>query len=355
MDEVVKSRAEHGADYAGLEQFGGGKGLARPKERMKPSADGKTVVEQMRDILAQYFKTVTQLFRDWDDDNSGTVSKEEFRRALPVLGLTVEREDAEALFDTFDEDLSGEIDYEELSKHLRAGAGIELDAALQAGAMGEIETAPAQAFALRKGLNEMQSKIFGRPINIDASSDVPVIEQLQKELSEGSVLGRVVDIFREWDDDGSGQISKREFGKAMSILGVDREVLDELFDSIDSDVRAAPCLPHLARRVLPRLLLLAAVLLLLLRLLAAAAAAAAAAALAPLLVHESASRCCSASLCRALAKSTTARSTRSSGSEPSSRGSSSQSMAQRVAQPARLWATPRFVRRWRRRWMRSAS
>ena len=227
--------AEETRDFAGLEAFDPAAQARKPKERMKPSTDGKTVVEQMRDILAQYFNTVTQLFRDWDDDGSGTVSKEEFRRALPILGLSVEREDAEALFDTFDADGSGEIDLSELSKHLRAGAGVELAAELQAGAMGEIEVERTQKFALRKGLSEMQSKVFGKEIHIDLFSGVPVLEQLRDALSEGGVLGRVIDIFKEWDDDGSGQISKREFGKAMSILGVERSVLDDLFDSIDTD------------------------------------------------------------------------------------------------------------------------
>ena len=52
------------------------------------------------------------------------------------------------------------------------------------------------------------------------------------------MLGRVIDIFREWDEDGGGEISKREFAKAMSILGVDRATLDDLFDVIDTDIPA---------------------------------------------------------------------------------------------------------------------
>jgi Ca2+-binding EF-hand superfamily protein len=226
-------QGERAENFAGLEDaINGGKN--KPRQRMRQSADGKSVVEQIRDVLKLYLTTVTQLFRDWDDDQSGTVSKDEFRRALPVLGLSVERADADNLFDSFDADGSGELDLEELSKHLRAGAGVEIDAALQAGAV-EFDTTRKQGYALRKGLSDMQSKIFGKPIDIDPESDVPVIEQLQAALGDGEVLGRVIDIFREWDEDGSGEISKREFAKAMSILGVSRAVLDELFDVIDAD------------------------------------------------------------------------------------------------------------------------
>ena len=32
---------------------------------------------------------IIDLFREWDDDNSGTVSKQEFRKAMALLGLEV--------------------------------------------------------------------------------------------------------------------------------------------------------------------------------------------------------------------------------------------------------------------------
>ena len=43
----------------------------------------------------------------------------------------------------------------------------------------------------------------------------------------------------EWDDDGNGQISKKEFGKALRALGVTspKAEIDLLFDAFDS-VRA---------------------------------------------------------------------------------------------------------------------
>ena len=41
----------------------------------------KTVAEQLRDALSKAAVRVIDLFRDWDDDQSGTVSKKEFRKA----------------------------------------------------------------------------------------------------------------------------------------------------------------------------------------------------------------------------------------------------------------------------------
>merc|ERR1719188_1182909 len=62
---------------------------------------------------------VIDLFRQWDEDGNGKVSKKEFRRALPALGIHAQREEIDALFDSFDPDHSGSIEYKELSKLLR--------------------------------------------------------------------------------------------------------------------------------------------------------------------------------------------------------------------------------------------
>ena len=117
---------------------------------------GETPIEQLRNALSSSFTRVLDLFKDWDDDENGMVSKSEFRKALPMLGLKVDRAVVEELFDSFDEDGSGEIDYKELNKHLRGGAGIELDAALQDGAAGEIVLESKNAIATRGALSDKQ-------------------------------------------------------------------------------------------------------------------------------------------------------------------------------------------------------
>ena len=52
----------------------------------------------------------------------------------------------------------------------------------------------------------------------DMESDVPVQEQLRQILIDNAV--RVIDLFRDWDDDGDGRVSKKEFRKAMKMLGM---------------------------------------------------------------------------------------------------------------------------------------
>ena len=66
---------------------------------------------------------VIDLFREWDEDASGSVSKKEFRKAMPMLGLDVPAEDVDALFDSWDPDGSGSITFKELQKLLRTPAG----------------------------------------------------------------------------------------------------------------------------------------------------------------------------------------------------------------------------------------
>jgi Ca2+-binding EF-hand superfamily protein len=48
---------------------------------------------------------------------------------------------------------------------------------------------------------------------------------------------RVIDVFRSWDEDGSGALSRPEFCKAISALGVQatRKELIELFNALDPD------------------------------------------------------------------------------------------------------------------------
>jgi Ca2+-binding EF-hand superfamily protein len=119
----------------------------------------------LRDALARGGTRVIDLFRKWDDDQSGEISRDEFIRAIRAFGCaadavpparaspdhaaTPERRaptvctmyssryhypDAEigAVFDELDVDGSGSIDYRELNKVLRRGEG-SLAAELQPG------------------------------------------------------------------------------------------------------------------------------------------------------------------------------------------------------------------------------
>jgi len=79
----------------------------------------KELSQQLREALVSNASRVIDLFREWDEDGDGMISKKEFEVAMPMLGLHVDLTVVHSLFDEFDCDASGEISFRELNKILR--------------------------------------------------------------------------------------------------------------------------------------------------------------------------------------------------------------------------------------------
>jgi hypothetical protein len=71
---------------------------------------------------------VLDLFREWDTNGDGEVSREEFHDAMPHLGFNAAKEDVDALFSSWDPDGSGAIDFKELQRILRSGGAAAVGA-----------------------------------------------------------------------------------------------------------------------------------------------------------------------------------------------------------------------------------
>ena len=87
-----------------------------------------------------------------------------------------------------------------------------------------------------KKVREGYGGILGRNFDLDEGPDAPpVTEQLAAALRSNAT--RVIDLFREWDANGDGEVSRAEFHKAMPALGwqVPKSVIDALFTEWDSD------------------------------------------------------------------------------------------------------------------------
>ena len=121
---------------------------------------------------------VIDLFHEWDDDGSGSISKKEFCKALPALGLECPMSEIESLFDSWDPDGSGAIELAELNKQLRRGGEIELDASLQPGAAGEIVLECTNKVALRKDKIDKSSSTLFQGLDLEEDSDKSVAEQV---------------------------------------------------------------------------------------------------------------------------------------------------------------------------------
>jgi len=76
-------------------------------------------------VLARSIKKnavrAVDLFREWDEDRNGMLSKKEFRAALKNTGIAATNAELDALFEKWDADGSGTLDFNELNKALKKG------------------------------------------------------------------------------------------------------------------------------------------------------------------------------------------------------------------------------------------
>ena len=130
----------------------------------------KSVAEQLRDALSKSSARVVDLFKEWDTDGNGKVSREEFHKAMGLLGFSVPAEDIDALFDSWDPDGSGLLSMGELDKQLSEHKA-QLEAQRKARALkrtqtasvkrledGEIDEAAARIAAVRNAQAERRER-----------------------------------------------------------------------------------------------------------------------------------------------------------------------------------------------------
>ena len=155
---------------------------------------------------------------------------------MPLLGLEVPKAEVDKLFDSWSQG-DGSLSLSELNKILRRGGEIRLDGALEPGAAGEIVMESKAKIALRKGGPSQRGTAL-RKIDLDEAK--PIQEQLRNAITEQAV--RVIELFREWDENGDGQVSKKEFRKAMPLLGLEVPTVevDKLFDASRSSTASIP-------------------------------------------------------------------------------------------------------------------
>ena len=79
------------------------------------------VPRKLREKMRANRTRVMDLFKQWDKDESGLVSRDEFARGLSKSGVQLRDADVTLLFDFFDVDGSGTIDFYEMNEQLRVG------------------------------------------------------------------------------------------------------------------------------------------------------------------------------------------------------------------------------------------
>ena len=192
------------------------------------------IIFSLRDALARSSTRVLDLFREWDEDGDGKIGRKEFTRAIAALGFSAPPSELVAVFDSFDTDGSGTLEYSELNKALRKHHAI--DTSLQPGAAGAITMESSNKTKLRRAAGGRKGAALATASKLDPMSQTPMVDQLREVLKASSV--RVIDIFRDWDEDGNGKISAKEFRKALATLidgALPKHASQTLFDQFDSD------------------------------------------------------------------------------------------------------------------------
>jgi len=174
----------------------------------------------LRDALARSHARVAQILESWDEDGNGEVDKAEFKRAVRSMGFgDLSDRVIDLVFLEFDEDRSGSVSCFEIDRRLKKYAKL----------------IPEQQYALRRTAGGRRGAALAPSVKLDRSSGRPVSELLRDALAQNAV--RVIDLFRDWDENGDGLISQKEFYQAMAPLGLDvsRDEAMELFDQFDPD------------------------------------------------------------------------------------------------------------------------
>ena len=195
----------------------------------------QSIAVQLQEAMSKASVRIIDLFLEWDDDGSGTISRDEFQRAMVELEYRAPMEEIDALFLMWRSDQTGVLELKELERLLRRGANVTIDTSLQAGGAGAIETKRDSKIALRKGGVDKAGSTLLQGFGIDEASELSVAEQLCDALCKAAV--HVVDLFREWDDDNSGTVSREEFRCGMAQMGLEAaaEEVDKVFDAFDPD------------------------------------------------------------------------------------------------------------------------
>ena len=192
----------------------------------------------LKDALIRSSARVVDLFKKWDEDRSGKINKREFTHAVRALGF---REITDAMagecFEALDDDKSGELEYKELNMMLRKDFKGGVMAKLKRAKDVSDDSYARGSFNFKhNNSNYKSARLAALPPMVNLCY-VPggdtIAEQLTSILSEHSV--KLIDLFREWDEDGNGAIDKAEFRKAVAALGYDapKRDINDAFKALD--------------------------------------------------------------------------------------------------------------------------
>ena len=184
------------------------------------------VVFSLRDALRRSSERVVDLFRAWDRDGSGEISRTEFGRVLSVMGFACTRAEADETFNLLtgrDESTaraSDSLSYETLNERLRHGAGsaAEVSALGLADAPGSGELRRLKPSDGGAGPSALAS--LGAALSLDAAGGGSRFEEVMQQLAATLATHAVefIELFRGMDTNGDGRLGLPEWRTAMGLL-----------------------------------------------------------------------------------------------------------------------------------------
>jgi len=196
----------------------GKQAFSPPQKKQKWVTDTTATKMAIEEILGRSAAELAEFLVSMDADKSGKVDKREFIRGFNSLygargQWATDKLGAGIIFDSLDTDGSGTLEIGELRKYADVPPGDPRKP--RRGASKNRETLPA--------------------FKIDVESNLSVSAQLREYLRKHGK--RVLDLFKSWDDDDDQHISRDEFGRAMTMLGVRAHpiAIKGLFNAFDAD------------------------------------------------------------------------------------------------------------------------
>lgn len=198
------------------------------------------IIRKTRDAFKQKFfvegtaGALLDLFRKYDIDGSGALSKFEFAQVLKYLKIELSRDELDALMSAFDDDGSGEIEYKEFARAMAKAPKLSSGTKLHKYGMQLIfgEATYARETNRLKKLQRDQAREMFRPIDMEHAA-------LALQLSvktRGLDAQTLVNFFLKHDSDGSGDLDAEEFKHALNIdlkLGLSEQHLEALVTLLD--------------------------------------------------------------------------------------------------------------------------
>lgn len=167
--------------------------------------DGRgPVADQLRAILADkgFATTPVDLYRKWDKDGGGSVSRKEFRSWWPSVGYAAPVEDLNELFDEFDVDGSGEVDMDEFTTAFEQRGRMWQE-------LGALQKQQDESQAIHLAIKQLRAKIgrqekariiaeaARRRLDDKMALRLPTIESLEEEIT--SLTGKQEESQRKLD------------------------------------------------------------------------------------------------------------------------------------------------------------